>query len=275
VQDLVPNAVEAKRAQAQVNAFLAAPLVLHYQDRSWAIDQVALAQMLSLEPTANGDGSLSYKAVLNDAAIRSKVEALAREINQAPRDARFRFTEGTLTTTVMSQEGRALDIDATVQAIALKFQQATATRKMSGNASPVLAPNSAINALRENTIELAVTVTKPDVDARDAATFGIKELVSSGTSQFRGSIANRVINIETAQKSFDGVVIPPGATFSFIKYLAEIVEANGYEDAYVIFGDRTVLGPGGGVCQVSTTMFRAAFFAHRRTLGTCLPRRLL
>ncbi len=261
IQELVPNAVEAKQAQAQVSAFLAAPLVLQYQDRSWAIDQAALAQMLALQPTANADGSLSYKAVLNDAAIRTKVEALAREIDQTPRDARFRFADGALTTTVMSQEGRQLDIDATVQAIGLKFQEATSYHKVSGNASPAVAPNAGINALRENTIELAVTVTKPDVDARDAANFGIKELVSSGTSQFRGSAVNRIANIETAQESFDGVVIAPGATFSFIKHLAEIVEANGYEDAYVIFGDRTVLGPGGGVCQVSTTMFRAAFFA--------------
>jgi vancomycin resistance protein YoaR len=56
------------------------------------------------------------------------------------------------------------------------------------------------------------------------------------------------------------VVIPPGGTFSFNRYLIDVVEANGYEDAYVIFGNRTVLGPGGGVCQVSSTMFRAAFY---------------
>lgn len=258
VQDLVPNAVDAEQAQGQIKAFLAAPLVLQFQERSWAIDQAALAQMLTLQPTSNADGSLSFKAVLNDTAIRAKVEELAREINQSPRDARFHFTDGVLTPTVMSQEGRTLNIDATVQAVALKFQQASAARRVQGNASP---NETALNALRENTIELVVTVTKPDVDARDAANFGITELVSSGTSQFRGSIPSRIVNINTAQKSFDGVVIPPGATFSFIKYLTEIVEANGYEDAYVIFGDRTVLGPGGGVCQVSTTMFRAAFFA--------------
>ncbi|MCC7165806.1 MAG: VanW family protein [Anaerolineae bacterium] len=258
VQDLVPNAVDAKQAQTQINAFLAAPLVLQFRERSWAIDQAALAQMLTLQPVSNADGSQSYKAVLNDAAIRAKVEQLAREINQSPRDARFHFTDGVLTPIVTSQEGRALDIDATTQAVALKFQQASASRRVQGNASP---GETALNALRENTIELAVTVTKPAVDVRDAANFGIKELVSSGTSQFRGSIPSRIVNINTAQKSFDGVVIPPGATFSFIKYLSEIVEANGYEDAYVIFGDRTVLGPGGGVCQVSTTMFRAAFFA--------------
>lgn len=257
IEDLAPHAVDAKQAQAQINAFLAAPLVLQFQERAWAIDQAALAQMLTLQPTSNADGSQSYKAVLNETAIRAKVETLAREINQSPRDARFHFNEGTLTPTVMSQEGRTLDIDATMQAIALKFQQATAQNRVAGNAAPV----SSINALRANTIELAVAVTKPQVDTRDADKLGIRELVSSGTSQFRGSIANRIINIKTAQASFDGVVIPPGATFSFIKYLTEIVEANGYEDAYVIFGDRTVLGPGGGVCQVSTTMFRAAFFA--------------
>lgn len=258
IEDLAPNAVDAKLAQAQINAFLAAPLVLQFQDRAWAIDQAALARMLTLQPTANADNSLSYRASLNDAAIRVYVEALAREINQAPRDARFHFDEGNLTPIVMSQEGRALNVDATVQSIKEKFQQVTALHRVDGNASP---NDSPINALRAHSIDLAVTITKPEIDARDAANMGIKELVSSGTSQFRGSIPSRIVNIRTAQASFDGVVIPPGATFSFIKYLREIAEANGYEDAYVIFGDRTVLGPGGGVCQVSTTMFRAAFFA--------------
>lgn len=258
IKDLAPHVVDAKQAQAQINAFLATPLVLQFQDRSWAIDQAALAQMVSLQPISNSDASLSYKVVLNDGALRAKVEELAREINQSPRDARFHFAEGVLSATVMSQEGRTLNVNSTVQAIALRFQQASVEHRGPGNASPNASP---IDALRANTIELAVDVTKPEVDAHDAANFGIKELVSSGTSQFRGSIPNRITNISTAQKSFDGVVIAPGATFSFIKYLTEIVEANGYEDAYVIFGDRTVLGPGGGVCQVSTTMFRAAFFA--------------
>lgn len=258
IQDLAPHLVDAKQAQAQITAFLAAPLVLKFEDRSWAIDQAALAQMLTLQPVSNADGSLSYKAVLNDAAIRAKVEVLAREINQAPRDARFHFDNGTLIPIVISQEGRELNVESTVQAVATKFQQATAMNRVPGNASPA---DSSLNALRANTIDLAVSVTPPQVDSRNPEKLGIKELVSSGTSQFFHSIPNRIINITTAQKSFDGLVIPPGATFSFVKNLSEIVEANGYEDAYVIFGDKTVLGPGGGVCQVSTTMFRAAFFA--------------
>ncbi len=258
IQDLAPHAVDAKKAQAQINAFLQVPLVLKFQERAWAIDQAALARLLTLQPVSNADGSLTYQVHLNDAALRLQIEALAREINQAPRDARFHFDNGVLTPIVMSQEGRELHVDATVQAVIQRFQQATAMSRVQGNASP---DNSPINTLRNNTVDLAVTITKPAIDARDKDSFGITELVSSGTSQFKGSIPNRIQNIKTAQASFDGVVIPPGATFSFIKYLSEIVEANGYADAYVIFGNKTVLGPGGGVCQVSTTMFRAAFFA--------------
>lgn len=258
IQDVPPHMVDAKKAQAQINAFLQAPLVLRFQDRAWAVDQAALARLLTLQPASNPDGSLTYQVRLNDAAIRLQVEALSREINQAPRDARFHFDNGALTPIVMSQEGRELNVDATVQAVTERFKQATAMSRVQGNALP---DGSPINALRDNTVDLAVTVTKPEIDARDKDKFGIHELVSSGTSTFFHSIPNRIQNIKTAQASFDGVVVPPGATFSFVKYLSEIVEANGYADAYVIFGNKTVLGPGGGVCQVSTTMFRAAFFA--------------
>lgn len=258
IQDVPPHAVDAKKAQAQIDAFLQAPLVLKFQDRAWAIDQAALARLLTLQPASNPNGSLTYQVELNEAAIRLQVEALAREINQTPRDARFHFDNGALTPIVMSQEGRELNVDATVQAVTERFKQATAMSRVPGNAFPDSSP---INGLRDNTVELAVTVTKPEIDARDKDKFGIRELVSSGTSTFFHSIPNRIQNIKTAQASFDGIVVPPGATFSFVKNLSEIVEANGYADAYVIFGNKTVLGPGGGVCQVSTTMFRAAFFA--------------
>jgi vancomycin resistance protein YoaR len=94
----------------------------------------------------------------------------------------------------------------------------------------------------------------------DAPKFGIKELVAQGVSNFKGSAPGRILNIQTATAQFEGIVIPPGRTFSFDQNLGDVVEANGYDDAYVIFADRTILGPGGGVCQVSTTVFRAAFW---------------
>jgi vancomycin resistance protein YoaR len=258
VQQTDPQTTDTSSARAQIERFLSAPLMLTFGDREWAIDQATLAGLISIKPVANPDGSIRITATLNHDALVAKVKSLAREIDQAPRDARFHFDSGALTPVVTSQEGRSLDVDGTVKQILQRFAAATAQSRLAGKASPrVLTP---IEALRENSIPLTVQLQKPAVDMREATKFGIKELVAQGLSNFKHSIPGRIQNIKTATASFDGVVIPPGATFSFDKYLIQVVEANGYEDAYVIFGNRTVLGPGGGVCQVSTTAFRAAFW---------------
>ena len=90
---------------------------------------------------------------------------------------------------------------------------------------------------------------------------GIRQLVGEGVTDFRGSSRNRVWNLRLAARKLDGLVIPRGATFSFLKALGPVDEKTGYRQGYVILGDRTEKGVGGGVCQVSTTVFRAAFFA--------------
>jgi vancomycin resistance protein YoaR len=90
---------------------------------------------------------------------------------------------------------------------------------------------------------------------------GITELVHAETSWFYGSSAERVQNIQAAAASFHGLLVPPGATFSMASALGNISLDNGYAEAMIIVGGRTVKGVGGGVCQVSTTLFRAAFFA--------------
>ena len=91
IQDLVPNAVDAKQAQAQISAFLAAPLVLQFQDRSWAIDQAALTQMLTLQPASNPDGSLSYKAGPTMRRSAPKSRCWRQKSTRCRRDARFSF----------------------------------------------------------------------------------------------------------------------------------------------------------------------------------------
>jgi vancomycin resistance protein YoaR len=258
VQDTDPQTADTGGARSQIERFLQAPLILTYGDREWAIDQATLASMISIQPVANPDGLIKITAVLNHDALVAKVKVLAREIDQDSRDARFHFDNGSLTTVITSQEGRTLDVDATLKEIEHAFAGATAESRVAGKAEiAVLTP---IEALRENTVALNVQVQKPAVDMRDASKMGITELVSQGVSNFKHSIPGRIQNIKTAASSFDGLVVPPGATFSFDKNLIDVVEANGYEDAYVIFGNRTVLGPGGGVCQVSTTAFRAAFW---------------
>jgi vancomycin resistance protein YoaR len=109
-------------------------------------------------------------------------------------------------------------------------------------------------------VALAVTIDKPAVDVADMDRMGIVELASQGTTSFQGSPAERVKNIQIAASRFHGVVIPPGGTFSFNEYLGEVSAEDGYEEAYIIYGSRTTVGLGGGICQVATTAFRAAFW---------------
>ncbi|MEZ4684041.1 MAG: VanW family protein [Caldilineaceae bacterium] len=97
----------------------------------------------------------------------------------------------------------------------------------------------------------------PAVDMNRVAEMEIRELVASGTSYFRGS--GRILAVEVAAEKFDGLVIPPNELFSFNEGVEDVTSANGFEDSLVILGDTTAVGVGGGVCQVSTTVFRAAY----------------
>lgn len=89
-------------------------------------------------------------------------------------------------------------------------------------------------------------------------TLGIVELIGSGVSYFAGSIANRVHNIALGSSLINGTIVAPGETFSFNALVGPVSAEQGFKQAYVIQKGRTVLDDGGGICQVSTTVFRAA-----------------
>ena len=96
-------------------------------------------------------------------------------------------------------------------------------------------------------------------DDSQAQTLGITELVSTGITYFLGSSAERIQNIQTAASRFHGLLVAPGEVFSMGNTLGDISLENGYAEALIIYDNRTIKGVGGGVCQVSTTLFRTVF----------------
>jgi vancomycin resistance protein YoaR len=110
-------------------------------------------------------------------------------------------------------------------------------------------------------ILLGVLVVQPKINRETVDSLGITGVVGVGHSDFAGSAAYRLHNIVTAARLLDGTLVPPGETFSFIDSAGAIDESDGFVAGYSIIGGRTVLSVGGGVCQVSTTVFRAAFWA--------------
>ncbi|HNV12333.1 MAG TPA: VanW family protein [bacterium] len=110
---------------------------------------------------------------------------------------------------------------------------------------------------------LSVEISKTD-DVGNTNDMGIKELIGSGHSNFAGSPTNRRHNIKVGAEKLNGLIIKPGEEFSLVTALGPTTAEAGYLPELVIKGNKTVPEYGGGLCQVATTMFRAA-------LGTGLP----
>jgi vancomycin resistance protein YoaR len=138
---------------------------------------------------------------------------------------------------VVSQEGLKLDIAATMANIVEAVQSG------------------------QHEVSLVVATLPPLVSTTDASKIVIEGLAAQGYSDYTGSAAERVVNVGVAASMFHGIVIPPGGEFSFNEHLGWVVDATGYEEGYIISGNRTEVDVGGGVCQVSTTVFRAAMEA--------------
>jgi len=236
-----PVLTDVSEAKALVERIIGSPLVLEYEDRregklSFTIDRATLARWVRLRVERDDKGRPHLTAGLDETAVRGWVEELAKELARPAQDARFDFDplSGTLTPIVASVWGRKLDIQETVQRI---MAQAASARR---------------------TVTLPLILIKPAVAVEDAPHMGIVELIAEATTRFKGSSNARVHNIAQAAFRFHGLVIPPGGIFSFNEHLGEVSAETGYEESLIIWGDRTQVGIGGGICQVSTTVFRAA-----------------
>ena len=226
-----PQSSPAETTQDSPVSTLPQPIVLQHEQTGigFALDATLLAKMMP-----GGDPQF-----LNEEALRAFVIGWARQVSFPAQDARLRFDDATGQLTVLqpSRPGQRLNVDLTIEAV----RQALVSDRRTGT--------------------LPIIAIPPEVDSGQLNQLGIKELIASGTTYFGGSSSARVHNIEVSAEKFGGAVIPPGGIFSFNSTIEAVSGANGFEDSAIIWGDRTAIGVGGGVCQVSTTVFRAALSA--------------
>ena len=185
--------------------------------------------------------------------MRAFVQQAAKQLNRPAYNAVLDFDreKGQVVVLQPSQPGQSLDVEATVAAIMAAILNETAQH-------PITRATAALGATEVITAPL--TIVQPKVDSNKISELGIVEQVSEGTTYFKGSTSERIHNIVNAAGKFTGTVIPPGEEFSFNTIVGDVTAANGFVDSLIIRGDRTETGVGGGVCQVSTTVFRAAFW---------------
>lgn len=127
--------------------------------------------------------------------------------------------------------------------------------------------NSTINIIEQlqqgdKIVALSVKSTYPKQSLDDLNNLGISEIIGRGESKFTGSPKNRQHNIKIGMEKMKGVIVGPGEEFSFNKYLGPVEASTGFLPELVIRADKgTIPEFGGGLCQVSSTVFRAAMNA--------------
>ncbi|HCP08900.1 MAG TPA: hypothetical protein DIT25_03840 [Candidatus Moranbacteria bacterium] len=168
------------------------------------------------------------------------LEDLARQVDKDPENAKFQADDsGKISAFSLSKDGLALDREKNMEILAKHYKN---------------------DALKDD-IELAYKIIRPEIYTDSIENLGITALIGQGKSNFSGSPENRIFNIKVATGRFNGLLIKPDEEFSFVKTLGEVDGEHGYLPELVIKNNKTEPEFGGGICQVSTTAFRAAIFS--------------
>jgi vancomycin resistance protein YoaR len=244
IQETAPKLMDVSSQAETARRILSQPLIISIPNAApgdpgpWVYDVPVLANMLSVEVVDN-NGAAEMRVGLNPNSLRNSLNDLKVLVDRNPQNARFVFNDETRQIEPISAStiGRSMDVEASIAAI----NQALL---------------SDIHSVGLVVYEQAPAV----VDTANAAQLGVTQLVSEQTTYFYGSSAERIQNIVAAAGQFHGVLIAPGEVFSMATILSDISLENGFAEALIIYGGRTIKGVGGGVCQVSTTLFRTVFF---------------
>jgi vancomycin resistance protein YoaR len=245
IQEAAPRLLDVSSQADTARRILSQPLIVTVPNVGesgpgpWTYDIPVLANMLRVNVVEN-NGSPELQVGLDLAALRLSLGELKTYVDRQPANARFVFNDSTgqIEPISASAVGRVMDVEASIAAI-----------------------NDALMR-GEHTVALVVGEQQPAVaDTAVGADLGITQEIASHTTYFYGSSGERIQNIVAASAQFHGVLVAPGETFSMGNALGDVSLENGFAEALIIYGGRTIKGVGGGVCQVSTTLFRTVFYA--------------
>lgn len=216
---------QAEKLKVRAENLLNKMIILTHEDHTWNLDSEQIISWLS------PDG---WKKPL----IESWINDLSQAINTPPQNAHFKFIgTGKVEEFLPAKPGVTLNSSELVDLMLNKFQKLE-------------------EGLQSVTMDIPVKFTEAEIKTSDVNRLGIKELIGRGISDASGSIPNRIFNVGKAAGTINGILVAPDEVFSFVKYIGDISASTGYKAAYIIKDGRTVLGDGGGVCQVSSTLFR-------------------
>ncbi|MCX6812506.1 MAG: VanW family protein [Candidatus Berkelbacteria bacterium] len=223
--------VDANRILAGGNLALAA------NSKNFTLDVDSIAGLIGSRPK----GKELEIYILPD-QVQKQVAGFAAAVDTPAGNAVLTVVNGQVAVSNQSQNGAKLDREAATATISAAILDR-------------------IDQTQLPLITLKVDQIAPEIDSTKLKSYGLTELVASGTTNFVKSPANRIHNIGVGATAINGTLLKPGEEFSTLGHLGKINASTGYLPELVIKDNKTVPDYGGGLCQVSTTLFRAALNA--------------
>lgn len=234
-------------------------IVFYYGDSAFGLDAADIDYDLDAEATADEvyaygrrgswwtrlknvyaarrDGCrIPVRVRYNEDKLTAMLEAWREAIDRPPRNAAFSLAEGSI---VPQETGRKLDVAATKPLVLQALY----------SSGPV-------------NLALPVTQLYPDVTVADIRQTGIREIWSSFVTIFDAAAENRAANIRLSARRISGCILYPGQVFSFNQVVGPRDLEHGFKEALEIVDGEFVPGVGGGVCQVSSTLYNAVLLAN-------------
>lgn len=222
------------------------PLHVAYVDpvtavpESWLVSPNSIASWVEVRRDSTG---AVYVGLDRDLVVAWLEKTIAPGVTVLAQDARFQVDKnGKVTEFQGSRTGQSLDTEATW----LALDAAVHARLVD------------TGIVASTTIQAVVTTALPDISTGAVNNLGITDVLGTGVSRFAGSPANRIKNIKNGVKKINGILIKPGEEFSTIRNTQPFTIDGGYLPELAIIGNRVEPAMGGGLCQISTTLFRMA-----------------
>jgi len=254
------------KLKEKVDALTGQTIILSFNQDSWRLSGENLFEMLKFYPAGYedtnllnldlGENKLKIESAifatsspstltihLENQKLDSYISDIGSAVDRPAKDANLKFENGKVSEFTPAQDGQSLNRELLVRKLgaALSVDNEVFDKQIS--------------------IALPVAVTRAKIANDEINSLGIRELVGRGVSYFAHSIPNRAWNVGLGTSRVSGTLVKPGEIFSFNNAVGEVSGGTGYRQAYVISAGKTVLDDGGGICQVSTTVFRAALNA--------------
>lgn len=237
----VPAKVTARdleAARGQLAIALSTPLQVRQGQGIWNLPSAEMGKFVvqNVDPTKVGAEAFSLQ--MDKTALASWLDASLRpSIDKAVKDAEVGWNGEKVVSVEESQDGIVLDAAALATAVEQSFLGA------------------------RGVVDAPVQIEKPQIDSNNLASLGITTLLATGRSNYDGSGPERRTNVERGAALLNGALVPPQSEFSFNNAIGYIDEDAGFVTAQVIDGEKIGKDVGGGICQVSSTVFRAAYLA--------------